>query len=726
VVLSLLCSACTNNPYRPGESGENTFFWVIITEPTKLDPATSYYSHEGEILDQIVEPPFSYHYLKRPFEVIPLLAESVPEPQYFDADGARIPGGDPPADEVARAEYLIDLKPGTYYQDHPCFARDEQGAFLYRDLSFEDIADYSYPSQFPQQATREAVARDFALQIRRLADPRLICPIYSTVERYVEGFAELSAAYRVLLDGERDRRRAEAGPAYNQEQDEKDNPIRLDYFAPEFPGVEVLSDYQFKLVLKRKYPQIRYWLCMHFFSPTPQEALDFYNQPAMVRKQFNLNRCPVGTGPYYLHEYRPNEWIELRKNPNYHEDLYPSEGMPEDEAAGLLVDAGRQLPFIDRVVFVMEQEAIPQWNKFLQGYYDRSAIAVDVFDQAIDLQAGADVEVSPAMQARGIRLQTAVESWFAYMMFNQKDEYGIVSGLEEKDCRLRQAVSIVLDFQEYKDIFMNGRGIVAHSPLPPGIFGYREGREGLNPYVFNWNESQGRAERKSLEEARALIAEAGYPDGRGADGRPLTLYYDHANTTTAFRSIFEWYREKYALLGIRLKERQTDLSRMRQKLDQGNWQLGTSGWIADYPDPENFLFLFYSKNGKVDYQGSNSINYSNPEFDRVFIELESMEDGPARQVLIDRAVDLLQRDAPAVWQYFPETYVLLHDWYRNFKPHLMSKNTLKYHRVDGARRAARQAEWNRPVFWPIGLLLLLLTGSLLPGAVRIYRRERGL
>jgi ABC-type transport system substrate-binding protein len=740
--LALLLAGCTNNPYRPGETAEPTYFSSFATPPTKLDPASSYYSHEGDIIDQIYEPPFAYHFLKRPYELVPLIAEEIPQPAYFDNEGRAFADADPPAGEVGRAEYTIRIRKGVMYQDHPCFALDDAGQPLYANVSREAVRAYDSPADFPVQGTRELVAHDYALQVRRLADPRLASPIFSTMERYILGFTELQAAYQEMLAAERLRRKERAGLGYSQEADEKTNPVVLDYFAADFPGLEVVGPHEFKVVLKRKYPQIKYWMCMHFFAPVPQEALDFYGQAAMAEKQFSLNKWPVGTGPYYLKVFRPNEIIVMEKNPNYHEHFYPGEGSPEDEARGLLADAGKRVPFVNRQVYSLEKEAIPRWHKFLQGYYDASAISVDVFDNAVDLQAGDGARVSPAMEAQGIELVTDVDTAFWYMTFNMLDD--IVGGPPEfsdpereadreawleRNRKLRQAISISLDCNEFLDIFVNGRGLPAQGPLPPGIFGYRGGEEGTNPYTDVWNPERRRHERKPIAEARRLMAEAGYPDGRDPDGQPLTLYYDHSQAgDPTFRSMFEWTRGRMALLGIKLKERPTDLSRMREKRNKGNWQISSSGWLADYPDPENFLFLFYGPNGKVKTEGggSNSVNYESEEFDELFRSLESMENGDARQALIDRAMEVIQRDAPAVWQYFPETYILHHAWYRNVKVHQMMKNTMQYKRLDTALRVKRQREWNKPVWWPLACLAGLIVLGSIPAGVAVYRRERGL
>jgi len=724
-LVGLLCllASCNNNPYRQGETAQSTYFSSFGTAPTNLDPTGAYYSHEGKIIDQIYEPPFTYHYLKRPYELIPQTSTSVPAPQYFDVDGNRMDATDPPADQVGRAEYTVELKRGILYQNHPCFARDEGGQPFYAGVTAKDIEDYEYPSQFPRQATRELRAMDYALQIRRLADPRLASPIFSAVARYILGMEELQQSFNTLTEDERARRRAAAGPSYNQERDEKENPIRLDYMEPAFPGVEVLGDYSYKIVLKRKYPQILYWMSMHFFAPVPVEAVDFYAQAAMIERQFSLAHCPVGTGPYTLETFRPNEIIVLARNPNYHDDFYPTEGEAGDQAAGLLDDAGERLPFIERQVLRLEKEAIPNWNKFLQGYTDAAGIVSDVYDQAIQMQGGEGPSLSDRMAAKGIRLITGIDATLWYTSFNMRDD--VVGGYDPRTCALRQAISIALDYNEFLDIFLNGRGVLSQGPIPPGIFGYRPGPEGVNPYCDAWDAARKRYVRKPIDSARALMVEAGYPEGRGPDGKPLTLFYDHsAGADPWFRSYFDWVRGRLDLIGVRIKDRGTELSRFRQKRRQGNWQISSGGWLADYPDPENFLFLFYGPNGKVEYGGPNMVNFENETYDALFREMESMENSPKRQDIIDRMMDILQHDAPAAWQYHPVSYLLVHKWYGNVKPHNMSYNTMKYRRIDPLLRVQRQREWNRPVIWPVVTLLIVLIAGTLPAAILIYRRER--
>ena len=721
----LLSCGCGNNPYRPGETEADTYFGSFSRAPERLDPTRSYWSHEAVIIDQIYEPPFQYHFLKRPYEIIPLTAQAIPTPTYFDKDGKRINEKDPSPDSVARVEYIITLKPGIMYQDHPCFAKNADGSPAYANATLADIEDFDLPCDFEHKSTRELEARDYVLQIRRLADPTLSCPIYSTIKSYMVGFEELHDTYSQMLEDERARRKADAGANYSQEKDELKNPILLDYEKPSFGGAEVIDKYTYKVVLKTKYPQILYWMSMHFFAPMPIEALQFHTQPAMIDRHIVINQCPIGTGPYVLTRFKANEVMELRRNSNYHEDHYPSEGMPSDAEAGYLEDAGKRLPMIDRQVYHMEKVAMSRWRKFLQGYYDGSAIASDVFDAAIDMQMGEEARLSENMVEKGIILNTTIRTVLYYTLFNMRDD--VVGGYSEKQCKLRQAISIAIDHNEYLDIFENSRGILGQGPIPPGIFGYRDGEAGVNPFTSDWDPVRKRHVRKPLAHAKQLMIEAGYPEGRTPEGKPLTLHYDHSSSgDPTFRATFGWVQRRLKLIGIELRERGTDLTRYRQKRATGSWQVCRNGWVADYPDPENFLFLFYGPNGKVETGGANSTNYKNKKYDTLFKQMESMQNGPDRQELIDQLMKILQHDAPTIWDQHPVSFELFHSWYKNNKPHDMSSNLMKFKRIDADLRSKRQEEWNQPILWPVFLLGILILIAVVPASVAAYKRERGL
>jgi ABC-type transport system substrate-binding protein len=683
----LFLSRCSNDPYRPGEAAEKTYYTYYYSAPTKLDPARGYYSHEIEIMQCVYESAFTYHYLKRPYELVPQAAVEVPKAQYFDAGGKLLPD-DAATEDIARVEYVVKLKQGMMYQPHPCFAKGDDGESMYRDLTEADMEGIETPNDFPEKGTREVLAQDFVLQIRRLADPRLASPVLSTLERSILGLEELGDAYAAKLDAERQRRKEAAGALYNQQDGEKNMPLILDYMAEPFEGAQVIDKYTYKVVLKRRYPQQLYWMAMTFFCAMPQEALDFYAQPPLAVRQIDINHWPVGSGAYYLDVLQPNKEVRFKRNPNFRKDFYPTEGDPEDQLSGLLDDAGKQLPFIDNIVMFMDKEAIPSWNKFQQGYYDGVTVRMDTFDQAVSLGSQGDAGVSKEMAARGVRLEKAVESTVWYLAFNMLDP--VVGGYSEKQCKLRQAISIALDYSEFVTIFRNGRGVAAQGPIAPGIFGYEAGAKSVNPYTDVWDEKTQSCVPRSLDYAKELMAEAGYPGGVAPDGRALTVFFDHnRGGDSEFPSEFEWYKGRFALLGIELRERGSDLSRYRKKVDKGDWQIAFAGWSADYPDPENYLFLLAGRNGRVESGGENQGNYANPKFDELFAKMETMENGPERKKIIDEAVDLVRHDAPWAFAYHPVIFALRHEWAQNIKPHEMTYGIYKYRKVDTQMRTAR-------------------------------------
>ena len=706
--LCLVLAACgseQNDPYPASERGKNILYSAFSNRPKHLDPARSYTEDESVFTGQIYEPPLQYHYLKRPYVLIPATAEAVPEPEYFDSEGRRLPGDAPP-EAIARSVYEIRIRPGVRYQPHPAFALDSAGQPVYADLDPAKLAGIDTLADFKQTGTRELSADDYIYQIKRLAHPRLHSPIFGMMATHIVGLKALGQAL------------SEAAKTVPE-----DTWLDLDRF--DLSGVERVDRYTYRITLDGKYPQFRYWLAMPFFAPIPREADRFYSQPGMAAKNLTLDWYPVGTGPYLLAENNPNSRMVLSRNPNFHGETYPCEGEPSDAADGLLVDCGKTLPLIETIVLTREKESIPYWTKFLQGYYDASGIGSDSFDQAVRLDVDGGVHLSGEMQGKGIRLLTRLRASIFYLGFNLLDP--IVGGKdgvgEERARKLRQALSIAIDQEEFISIFLNGRGIAAMSPLPPGIFGYRDGQAGMNPVVYDWRDGQAR--RKPIETARALLAEAGWPNGRDArTGEPLVLYLDSTGGGVDDKPRNDWLMRQFAKLDIQLIIRPTDFNRFQEKLRKGATQIYHLGWNADYPDPENFFFLLAGNEAKSVSGGENAANYVNADYDRLFAEMKDMDDSAQRASIIDRMNRILQNDAPWVFGFHPKDFTLAHRWLHNRKPHEVANNTLKYQRIDVAERERLRREWNPPLLWPLAILGLAAAGVIVPAVVAYRRRER--
>lgn len=702
-VLSLGLGACAgpwNNPYPASDSGKNILYSSFAERPKHLDPAQSYFENEFVFTGQIYMPPLQYHYLKRPYELAPFAAKDMPTARYYDSNGRRLPET-APAQRVDFTIYEITIRPGILYQPHPAFAKDADGQARYIGLSPRQLSRYRDLPDFPETGSRELVAEDFVYQIKRLAHPRLHSPIFGLMSEYIVGLQDY--AHR-LQDAAQDV--------------PEDAYLDLDQF--NVSGVRSVDRYTYQIRIRGKYPQFLYWLAMPFFSPVPHEAERFYRQPGMPAN-LSLDWYPVGTGPYMLTLNNPNRTMRLERNPNFAGEPYPTEGEPGDAEAGLLDDAARRMPFIDAAVFSLEKESIPYWNKFLQGYYDASGVTPEGFDQTVLVMPSGEARLTDEMRKRGIQLQTSVSVSTIYLGFNMLDE--VVGGREEQARKLRHAISIAVDMEELISIFRNGRGVLAHSPLPPGIFGYREGEEGINPHVYDWVD--GRPRRKSIEEAKKLLAEAGYPNGIDSEtGRPLIVYLDTTLVGPEGKSRADWFTKQFQKIDLQLVIRNTDLNRLQEKLRNGTTQIYILGWNADYPDPENFMTLLYGPRSRAKVGGDNASNYANPEFDALFERMRNMENSPERERIIRRMVDIAQRDAPWAFAFHPTDYTLHHGWVYNRKPNKMAINGLKYQRLEPGIREQMRKEWNRPVAGPLLAFLAILIAIVVPAFRAWRRRER--
>ena len=337
------------------------------------------------------------------------------------------------------------------------------------------------------------------------------------------------------------------------------------------------------------------------------------------------------------------------------------------------------------------------------------------------INVGGEVALTDDMREKGIRLLTSVKASTFYMGFNMLDP--VVGGLETRATKLRQAISIAIDQEEFISIFQNGRGIAAQGPLPPGIFGYEGGEAGINPTVYDWVD--GKPRRKSVEEAKKLMAEAGYPNGRDAKtGEPLVVNLDTTGGGMGEKSRLDWLTRQFAKIDVQLVVRATDFNRFQDKVRKGNVQLFYFGWNADYPDPENFFFLLDGNEAKVGKGGENAANYASPQFDRLFARMKNMDNTPERLEIIRDMNRVLHHDAPWVFGLHPKSYTLGHRWLKNRKPNDVGNNILKYQRIDAVDRENARKSWNRPVLWPLAIGFAVILLAVLPALFGYRRRER--
>jgi ABC-type transport system substrate-binding protein len=662
VLFAAILAGCGNDPYPLEDSLEKILYQPFDDPPKTLDPQVAYSVVDHQVIGYVYDTLLGYHYLKRPFTLIPGMAETVPEAIGL-SDG--------------RVAYRFRLRPDLWFHEDPAFEKFSPGT-----------------------RTRTVEASDVAFSLLRVADPAVVSPV-------IEALGKISG----LVDfGKRLDERRRADPEFAalriDEQYRRAGPV---------DGVRVLGPLELEIVLDDAYPQILYWFAMPFTSPVPWEAIAAYDG---VDGRESFAEHPVGSGPFVLSRYDKRSRIVLERNDRWYGVLhpewkapaatYPSEGAPGDAEAGLLDPdyVGRPLPFLSRIEFRREKEPIPTFTKFLQGYYDASGVVKESFDRVI--QKG---ELSPEMRGLGITLAKSVEPAISYLGFNMDDAIVGASGGERSE-KLRQAMSLAIDSKEFLRLFANGRGLPAQTPIPPGIFGYDAGYQ--NPF-----------RQPDLDLAKKLLAEAGWADGIDpTTGRPLRLTFDVGDTGAAAMLQFGFYTSRWRRIGLDVEIAATSYNQFQDKVRRGAYQIFTWGWVADYPDPENFLFLLWTPMSRTKSGGPNTANFSNPRYDALFEQMKAMTDTPERLAIIHEMRSILEQERPWIENFYPERYALYHGWVRNEKPAGLSIPTAKYLDIDAELRALRRAEWNVPITWPAWALAAILVVVIVPGVVTFLRERQ--
>lgn len=529
---------------------------------------------------------------------------------------------------------------------------------------------------FPGGKGRELVAQDVHFAWQRLCDPKVESPFLANLAEYVPGLQEAHDAAE------------KAG--------------RFDYDG-KLRGLEVLDSHTFRLHLTKPYPQIVYWLAMHCTTPVAREAAEYYDgqeHDGVLREDFRKYKA-VGTGPFRIAEYIPRQRVQLVRawpEGEYKTTTFPEDGFPPEKAEWLRTLAGKPLPFVDEVSFSILRENIPIFILTRQGYLDGMGVNKDAFASMITPQR----ELAPKYRERGMALEKDVDVSTFWISFNMDDP---VLGQNKK---LRQALSCSYDAQTYSDIFYNSVAPVAEQLIPPGLYGHDHAVK--NPYSFD------------LEKGKRLIAEAGYPNGIDPKtGRPLELTMDAVAPGSEDRQRVEFVQRCFERLGVRVKTVENTFARLLQKQDTGDFAIADgTGWGADYPDPENFFFLYYSKN--MPPAGKNISRYHSPEFDRMFEQMATMDNGPERLALVRKMDDLLHEDCPHILNFHKAFYTSVQPWAPRTHNNLMLEGGVKYAVLDSEMRDARRADWNRRPLWPLGLLAALVLGAT-TYAIRWNRRQ---
>lgn len=466
---------------------------------------------------------------------------------------------------------------------------------------------------FPGKQGRELKAQDFVYSIKRVADPKTQSGMYSLIAGRIKGLDEW-------------RERAIASGVADYEE-----PVE---------GLEPIDDYTLKFVLTGPWPQFLYILCMPYMYAVPREAVDFYGV------EFLNN--PVGTGPFMIENFNAQEnKVVATKNPTFREKYYPTEA--SEECKGLLLSEAKRLPFVDRIITYVITENQTKWLKFQKRDLD-----------ILDLQGCSDVlknivnnEPNAELKEKGVKLLKRPFAHTSMYCFNC--DHPIL-----KNVNLRRAISMAYDRYQENILFNENLYEVAHSLIPPCLAGFDA--EYRNKYV-----------KPNIDEAKRLLAAAGYPNGEGLPVITLDVKQGSIEHMQA-----EYFQKCMEQIGVKIEVIVNAWSELLNKAKSKKVQIFEMNWFGDYPDAENFLDLFYEK---AEGFGMYT-NFSNKTFDDCYKKAMMAKSESDKERLYKQMNEIIGSELPMLPRVHNTKLIMYYDYVSNFD-YLDSKyNVFEYIDID--------------------------------------------
>lgn len=390
-------------------------------------------------------------------------------------------------------------------------------------------------------------------------------------------------------------------------------------------GLRALDDYTIEITLTKPFPQLVHTFAQGFAAIVPREAVEKYGQ--------GLGNHPVGSGPFKLSSRNSSQAIMLR-NQGYRKIPVDLENEGYDAATqghlGLESLQGRSPPFIDQLVIDFISESAARWNAFSAG--EVHFINVPVVNLTNILSSVVPVTLRPDLAER-YHFDVTPETGFIYTNFNMADEsigYNPDADRNQRNHALRCAIVKGFDWKKNNEVFFHNIGQVFPGIIPPFSPEFQTGAD--QSYIerdvqgakqllqqYNWHSdnlpvidygiTNTITQRQAFEQLRSFMTEIGYPPEKI---RPVV-----------FASFGDFYRA----------------------YTQGKVTLINTSWTMDYPDVENIMQLFY---GPYASPGSNSSNFNNPEYNRLYEATASLMQSPDRtriyrqmnQIVMDECVSI--------------------------------------------------------------------------------------
>ncbi|WP_299358278.1 ABC transporter substrate-binding protein [Mucilaginibacter sp.] len=365
---------------------------------------------------------------------------------------------------------------------------------------------------------------------------------------------------------------------------------------------EAVDDSTFRITLKQPFAPFISMLTAQYCSVVPKEVVEFYG------KDFRSH--PVGTGPFKFKYWKEGEVMVLLKNEKYWE---------RD-------NKGKQLPYLDAVRATFIDDKQTSFMEFIKKKLD--------FFNDIDGSYRDDILTKSGQITRKYKGQFVISTGpylnTMYLGMLVDTTLPIVKHSPLRILKVRQAINYAIDKQKLIKYLRNSLGTPGNQGfIPKGMPGFNE--TAIKGYTYN------------PAKAARLLAEAGYPNGANMPSITLT-------TTVAYHNLIEYIQAELDRANIKTKIEVTQGASLREMVAKNGINFFNGAWIADYPDGENYLSLFYSKN-KIPF-GPNYTGFNSPEFDKLFEQAYHVKSDEQRFALYRQMDNVIMANAPVVVLYY--------------------------------------------------------------------------
>jgi ABC-type transport system substrate-binding protein len=464
---------------------------------------------------------------------------------------------------------------------------------------------------------RELVMADFVYSWKRLYDPKIVSPHSWVLAGRIVGLDQLAA------------QAAKAG--------------KMDYDA-KIEGFELVDKYTLKLHLTRTDYLLPMLLAHNPMVAVAREVIEKYRDA-----QGQAMGNPVGTGPYKLAQWVRGSRIVLEANPGYRHHVWDFAAGSDAEDANIVAKMkGKTIPQIGRIEISIMLEDQSRLLSFQNGETDLFQLEGPLAPRML-----AQGKLKPEMAAKGYQLSRIIDPELTVYYWNMRDP--TVGGFSKEKIALRRAIAMAHNVREELHTVWNDQAEALEYPIPPGVVGHDPNYKTILQY--------------DPVAANALLDKFGYKKGKDGfrtlpDGKPLLIKYTARNDSLGQHQSEMW-KKTYDSLSIRMEGDKKPFPDILKADKQCKIMTRSSPWVADYPDGDNFMMLFYGKNVK---QNNNSC-FEHAEYDKLFEASQVLPPGPERDVLFHKMARILEVNAGVRTGYARYRNVVSQPWVIGMKKH---------------------------------------------------------